>query len=498
MGTNKGLTYRRQFILGCNYVEKLENWKRTPLKNGLNLTSHPDLELTQVECNGIELTLLGFFIDPYNPKRSNQDNLECILDGANSFDDVLKNTYSYSGRWVIIYNDPKESKVFNDPCGMRQVYYTIKDKKIWCGSQPNILADVLNYKQDTDSNLVEFISSPNFEKEEKSWFGEGTLFREIKHLMPNKYLNLNNKTTKRYWIDEESTLSLDETVVSVCEILKGSLIAIEERYNPMLAVTAGWDSRVLLAASKSIKENVHYFVSTMNTLNPEHMDIKIPNTLLNKLGLKLNVISNISPLRKEFKDVLEKNVSMARDLPKTLTIQHHYDYLGDKININGNASEIARMYYGEYHPENINTVYLADISGYSSCKYVIHSLEKWYLEAKEVSKDHNIDIMDLFYWEQRMGNWGTMYQAEQDIAIEEFCPFNNRKLLMQLLKVDKKYRRSPDYKIYQKIIRNLWEETLSEPINPVNLKGKVKRVIIKIMPESMKRNLKSLVKSLKK
>ena len=36
-----------------------------------------------------------------------------------------------------------------------------------------------------------------------------------------------------------------------------------------------------------------------------------------------------------------------------------------------------------------------------------------------------------------MGNWGTMYQAEQDIAIEEFCPFNNRKLLMILLSVDK-------------------------------------------------------------
>ncbi|MBJ3793540.1 hypothetical protein I8J38_34180, partial [Bacillus sp. OA1] len=106
-------------------------------------------------------------------------------------------------------------------------------------------------------------------------------------------------------------------------------------------------------------------------------------------------------------------------------------------------------------------------------------------------------ILDLFYWEQRMGNWGTMYQAEQDIAIEEFCPFNNRRLLIALLKLEKEYRQGPEHIIYKKMINSLWPETLSEPINPLNFKAQVKKQILKMMPSSLKNKIKSTIRVMK-
>ena len=46
----------------------------------------------------------------------------------------------------------------------------------------------------------------------------------------------------------------------------------------------------------------------MNILDENHMDIKIPKRLLNKLGLELNILDNLPPLRDEFKNMLQKKM----------------------------------------------------------------------------------------------------------------------------------------------------------------------------------------------
>lgn len=486
------LRYRRQFIMGKD-ISGFNDWNKIVINSNFILATHPDLEVKYIESDDTKLILLGFIIDPFNPQNDDYDNLKELISESLSFKDVLEKTYSYSGRWILIYNSPTEMNIVNDPCGMRQVYYSVKDGHIWCGSQPTILADTLGYDIDNNTDILEYINSEYYEKEERPWFGDKTIFSEIKHLMPNHYLDLFKKGIERFWIDEENNINLETVVKSASEILKGSLISINNRYKIMLPVTAGWDSRVLLAASRDIKENIFYYVSTMNILDENHMDIKIPKRLLNKLGLELNILDNLPPLRDEFKNMLQKNVLMARSLPKTLTIQYHYDYLSDKVNINGNASEIARCFYGIANNKDVDSSYLARIVRCpSNLKFVISEFHKWLNEVRDFSRNNKIELLDLFYWEQRMGNWGTLYQAEQDIAIEEFCPYNNRKLLMMLLKIDKLYRKEPDNKLYELLIKNLWEDTLSEPINPPGLKKIIKNIILKLIPSSIKVKIKKL------
>jgi len=85
-----------------------------------------------------------------------------------------------------------------------------------------------------------------------------------------------------------------------------------------------------------------------------------------------------------------------------------------------------------------------------------------------------------------------MYQAEQDIAIEEFSPFNNRKLLMVLLSFEEKHRKGPRHNAYRAIIEHLWKEVLEEPINPLTTKEKVKRIVKDILPVRLKYKFKEL------
>lgn len=499
MTNNENLIYRRQFLLGSHTITVRKGWRKIKLNNEYYLASHPDVSVTQLSSNNIQLTLLGYLFDPDCPKNSNEEILNSICKGLTTFEELCSKTYSLSGRWIIIFNDGVNIKMLHDPCGMRQVYYTSHDGKTWCGSQPNIIAEELGLKEDNNKDVLDFVKSSYYENQERAWVGDGSAIQGVKHLLPNHYLDLKTAAVERFWVDEESKeISIDECVEIVTSILKGSLVAANNRFDMMLAVTAGWDSRVLLAASKDIKNDVYYFVSTMNKLTSKDADIYVPVKLLNTLNLKLNIVKELKPLDETFKLTLQKNVSMARNLPKTQTIYYAYNNFEGKVNINGNASEIARCYFDSKRPlGNIDGYQLAKMEGYDSLPYAVSELNTWHEKAKQVCHKNSIDILDLFYWEQRMGNWGTMYQAEQDIAIEEFCPFNNRRLLISLLKIGKEYRQGPNHIIYQKIINNLWPETLSEPINPLNFKAKVKKTVLRIMSPSLKNQIKSTLRMLK-
>jgi len=396
------LKYRRQFVLGSEVISQLLGWNNIKAGENLYLTYHPDLEVTQITQTEVVLTLVGYMVDPYNPSNGNEEILRGLFENANNFKDLLKNSYHLGGRWSIIYSNKNESCIFHDPCGMRQVYYTKIDNQIWCGSQPALLANLFDLELDDNSSINEFIKSDNYEKTERFWIGDKTIYKDVKHLLPNHYLHIDSSKVNRFWenIDNEIiNLNFNEKVELSASLLKGSVKSIANRYDTMLAVTAGWDSRVLLAASKGIKDNIDYFVSTKNVLNNNHMDIRIPKRLSNKLRLNLTVVKNLPPLRDEIRNVIKNNVTMGRDVPKTLTIQHHYDFSQGKININGNASEIVRSYYGNKHPKNITEEYIATLAGYPLNKFAISEISSWLEGADKVATEQNINIMDLFYWE---------------------------------------------------------------------------------------------------
>ena len=304
------LLYRRQFILGPRYLKKFSRWKKKRINQNLFLMVHPDLELNYMSNNHISLILLGFILDPYNTRYSNKDILNKLIEDDNTFKEFVRSTYDLGGRWIIIYKDNKSIKIFHDATGDRQIYYSKNNSEIWCASQPHTIAKELNLKKSKDKDLNKFITSNVFNKNEHAWAGDGTLYNNIKHLLPNKYLDLKNGSCVRYWPDKKlKEISIKEAIDKSSEILKGLLKNANNRYNLMLAVTSGLDSRVLLAASKEIRKDVFYYIQKFGNLNYKSADIKIPLKLFPKLNLKFNVIECEKIIDNEFDSILKKNVS---------------------------------------------------------------------------------------------------------------------------------------------------------------------------------------------
>jgi hypothetical protein len=478
------LLFRRQFILGPYFVERLKLWKKIKINDSIFLTVHPDLQLCQTTYKNKSLTLLGYILDPNNPQHNDLDIINSLIRQIEICDDFF-NTENLGGRWIIILDDGKEVTLFNDATGLRQVFYTSNTSQaMWCASQPGIIAEELNLQIDKDA-LNNFIDSPQFKYNIEYWWpGDSSPFKEIKHLLPNHCLHLKKGICRRYWPNKSlSYLSLEEGVKKSSEILQGLINSAFNRFDLACTLTAGWDTRVLLAASKDISESIFYYTLIYYDLTEDSPDVKIPSQLLSQLGLKHNIIKCPSSyMDNEFKEIYKRNVTTAHDAWSNIAQGTYEHYPQNKVCVKGNASEIARcFYYASANIENVNAEKLARLTEMDKNSFAIKYFEKWLSEAREIGERYNINILDLFYWEQRMGSWQAQSQLEMDIAQEVFTPFNCRNLLTIMLSVEEKYRKPPDYKFYKKLIINLWPQTLMKPINPpIGLKSVIIRLLMRL------------------
>lgn len=460
------LVFRRQFIIGSRIFER-DDWVHLPLDDRLFLSVHPDLQITQSFRQNSQLILLGYLIDPEHPDWSNEEILQDIHQQCSSFEQLLQGMDHCGGRWVLLYRDDKQLKLLHDPCGMRQVFYAIQPEGVWCASQATTLATQIGAGLDEDQALQAFLQSPGYRRQENLWPGEGSPFTGIKHLTPNHYLDMRSGKVTRYWpITKIQSIAVQEAVQIANRILIGSIRAIATRSEVMLPVTAGWDSRILLAASREVSSRVYYYISLHPGLERGSHDVEIPTRLLAKLGLAFHIHPSMDVMDTTFVTINKQNTQM-RDLAKTRIIYQHYLRSQGKVNISGNCSEIAREAYYDYHPNReLTGQFLAKYLKLGKQSYVIQSYDNW-LKVLHAEENPGINLLTLFEWEQVYGNWGAMYAAEQDIAIEEFSPFNNRRLLTTLLSVEHSFGTRNE--LYREMIRQMWPQTLEEPINPMSV-----------------------------
>ena len=459
------LVYRRQFVIGTRYVG-MDDWQRVALDDRLCLSVHPDLQVAQSYRPNSQLTLLGYLIDPKHPEWSNEEILHDIHQQCASFEQLLEGAEHCGGRWILLFRSGNKLKLFHDSCGMRQVFYSVQPDGVWCASQAVTLAAHIGAKVDENEHLRQFMQSKPFQSEENLWPGDGTPFVGIKHLPPNHSLDMQSGKVERFWpVQKLQPLALEEAVSRASRMLIGSIEAIARRSEVMLPVTAGWDSRILLAASRRVSKQVHYYITLHPGLEEDSPDVAIPSRLLSRLGLAFHIHPSPEQMDEQFVHINRKNAQM-RDLAKTRIIYQHYLHSQGKVNISGNYSEIARECYYDYHPNReVTGAFLARYTKLGKNPFVINSFDAWLNGIKDHEK-WGINPLTLFEWEQIFGNWGAIYSAEQDIAIEEFSPFNNRKILTTLLAVKNSFG-SRNF-LYREMIRQMWPETLLEPINPMS------------------------------
>lgn len=487
---SKKLLYRNQFIFGPFFVDDLKSWKRIKISSSIIsicLTAHPDLDTFQATYQNKSITLLGFILDPDNPKASDSDIINDLIRSFSNSDDLFERTGKLGGRWIIVVDDGQEVRLFNDASGLRQVFYSDvhQTKDLWCASQPSIVAEIL--KLQMDEAAVDFISWFQSKSKEYWWPGDSSPYKKIRHLSPNHYLNLETGGCHRYWPNKGlSELSLDEAIEKIPRILSGFMQSAANRFDLALGVSAGWDSRLVLASCKEIRHRISFYSAKRPDMSWEHPDIEVPFRLLSKLSLKHDIIEQHPRLRSEFVEIFKRNVPFAHDV-RLPGMQANLDYYHQsKVAVTGNVSEVAKCCYRLSEPgEQELIVSKLSLLTMVDHPFAIKFFKKWLLGLGEI---YNFNVLDLFHWEQKVGNWFAMNCLEFDSAWKDiFVPFNSRSLLIDFLSIDEQYRKKPTYELYNKLMFSLWPEVLSEPINPPYHK-----------PQSLKHRIRRYVSSLRR
>jgi hypothetical protein len=418
--------------------------------------------------------LVGFLLDPYNPSANDVDIVNELILDFSDFDRFVTLTKRFGGRWIIVARNSSGIKLFTDPAGLRQVFYTDirKTRDLWCASQPGMIADILNLHMSKEG--IDYINTYEFRKNnEFRWPGFATPYEEVTHLLPNHFLDLNNGSCKRYWPKQSpENSSLTSSIDQCSSLLQGILKSASHRFELALAITAGLDSRVVLAASKDLNNVFSYMTVRQIGMAENHADIEIPSRLLSKIGLSHDVVRSSLIIDDEFIDIFRNNTALAHPIYAFDAYAILKFYAGKSLKkfvvVTGSASEIARSSFREELKkpvgETITSSDLASLQSMGKSNYVLDSFDRW---INGIENTHGYDILDIFEWEQGHGNWLAMCQLEFDIAWKDlFTPFNCRELLETMLSVDRKYRKAPDYKLFHGIILNLWPELLDFPVNP--------------------------------
>ncbi len=464
-------TFRRQFILGPKHAN-FHNWSHVNL-SGFCISTHPDLECIQESAGDIQLTLIGYMLNPYQIEADNRTILKEILSNLRDKNDLFERVYPYGGRWVIIYKDRYDAILLHDFSGLRQVYYTT-DATLWCGSQPEIIAQHTHSEKNNEINQ-ELLNAGVFEIwANHFWPGDGSLYHNIKRLLPNHYLDLNRRTVQRYWpCRERKAVSLEQGVETCSSILKNLIKSAAKRFPLAQSITAGWDSRLILAASRECFDDILYYTYIRRNLNKFSPDIRIPEKILKKYKRQLIRVHLRKEVDKALQAVFEKNTSISHlnvlyDADALLRLKERLKT--DFVTINGNISETARCFY--YDPAtnmDIEPGTMAGMVNMAGSQYAKVEFGKWLQNARPIIEGCHYHILDFFYLEQKIGGWFSSLRTEYDIAEEVFAPYNCRLLLDTMLSIDNVYRQKKNPAFYKKMIKVLWPEVMAFPVNPPDL-----------------------------
>jgi len=470
MKTTDNLIYRRQFILISKKIADFTDWRsETIILNNtkLYLYCHDDLEFQKGQNNFFQLYILGYLIDPYNPTYNNEDILSCLLK-YKKFDAVINSINKYNGRFAIMYIEKNNIKIINDLTGFREVYYCFTDKSFACGSTPTLISKVLNISKTKNPDITGFFNSDAFKKTNNVWVGYKTLYDDILHLPPNHYLDWKKKQVTRFWPSIPlKTMDIKQCAYECAKIIKGTISGASKRYKIHMGLTAGWDTRLLLSATRENKDSIYYYINKPDVTPKILQDIKISQQLSEKLGFNLNILDIPHYVDKKFRDIYFRNNDLARESLLPVFFNAYQNKWDDTYTLSGTMGNgLARIYMPFPNNVEINGKNIAVFPKYHYQPYAVDALDNWAKEVKIICSDYNIDIMDLYQLEQENAHWASLSASEQDIVREEIRPFNTRYLVELFWSLEKKYRYQYYPIIYIKIMRILWKDVLNFPFNP--------------------------------
>lgn len=453
--------HRRQFVIGSRAFQVYENWQVHPLTDSLWFSHCPELRVGwATDRDGNRWALLGLAIE------SRPDRLMPLLEIAQASSADVPHLYpSWAGRWVLI----GQGQVHMDASGLLGCFYGSYQGQLWVSSSPVLIARLLfpNAFPITDSRLLRY-------EQGISWFTPPrSRFARINRLLPSQIIDLpTNRIQPRSLMPAiDGSRSYEETLELVKCSLMTTLKRLPQIHNQLwLGLTAGYDSRLMLALSRAAGIDVKPF--TRIAVRMSVADRLLPPQLAQDCGYDHFFVQG-------------RFSSLDR---KPLVAAHTAGHVSD-----GDAEPFLKGIRDEFEGIFFGGHGFSVASGFAGLRQLPATCENPEIAAKQIAQvfqepgnssataglqewlawvlDHpqeNLDWRDRIFIEQRQAGWLSSKEQLYDLNnLERFPILNASRTYALLLGLEEEQRLGS--LVQMDLIEQIAPDLLKYPFNPDDL-----------------------------
>lgn len=432
--------FARQFLLApvdARY-DALHDWRPVRVDDAHVLYVHPLLATQVADIPGCRLIGLGVFIDPLHVDADDGDIVLGLARRATSFADLEQALALLGGRWVLLARIAGETRLYHDATGLKAAYFvTGRSCRSFAGSHPQLFARLGITVRD-DALVQQFEAHTH----SGSWPIGVVPYAETHQLLPNHYLDVRTMSAHRYWpVERLTTLDRDTAASEMLDLLQRLIDALRTRRACVMNLTGGYDSRLLLAASKAHWHELEFF--TLKGAWIPHHDVSIARRLARACGLRHTFVTF---------DTEHDSTAIAQRGQESIgglwydaaipTLRAEWDQVGQRYLLQGLVSEVTRCFYAatDGAASAPHAAGIAHLAGFAKNPVAERGFGEWLAGLPATLP---IDLYDLLYWEHRIGVWAATGMTLRDTAIDAIPPMNCRRYLEIGLSVDRTQRRHP-------------------------------------------------------
>lgn len=421
------------------------------------LGHHPSLPVVKLlDRNRVPLGwLLGYAVDA-NGLLLDSQTVTVPLEGPTDYEGWI---YDHGGRYLVVLITATSARVYLDPCGsLSAVYCPVLE---CVGSTPSMIPRDGDTGELTD--LVRLVGIPR-----DSMFPLSlTPRKNVLRLLPNHFLDLDKWHAIRHWPRTEA-LPIRDTTEVVDRVVNGvqrNLAGLVAKRPVLLRLTAGLDSRMLLACARPWIESMTMFCAQHEPADETSwLDCSTASRLAKGFGLRYMRLPRRPPRRDDLEEWLFRtgwSVGEERGWRACTTYQGLPPGHADLIAL---AGEVARGFY--WRPEDSAQTALEPdrlLTYFSAGQHPQSrgTIQGW---LDTVPFRDPFLILDLFYIEQRLGCWGGVFPyAFAQQGRFQFFPLCHRQIIEGMLSLPTPVR-GTDH-LAREVMQREWPELLSYPIN---------------------------------
>lgn len=363
------------------------------------------------------------------------------------------------GTFLVYTHTTLPRRLYPDTGGTIPVVFCPRTKRI--GSSAGMLLDEDEYRARFLPDRIERLIT---REGLGSWIpGTLTGHEGISRLLSNHYLDLGTWTSVRFWPrpDEFSqTMTVEEAATIIAADLSGFIRNAAEEFRIGITLTAGFDSRLLLAGARDVADRVEFFTTAPRE---EGLDQILASKMARDLGLKHRLVPLLPATEEDGAlwdhavghAVLEGNRSSGptlRSLP--------YDVIFTGMFGEPGRSRLYRHDYDTINGKRLTSRFVLSRLGRPHHPDLVSEVARWLPDLDWLPTSA---VLDLAHMELKGSGWAMAQHAAQNAFQLEMNPIAQRSIRRAFLSVP------PDQKgtsaLFQRAIAAMWPELTEYPVN---------------------------------